>query len=33
MKKYMEGIIECPDPYHDADINRICKIKFEKSKI
>ena len=34
MEKYMEGIIEYPDPYHDADIDALdTLIEFPKSKI
>ena len=34
MEKYMEGITECPNPYHDPDIDALkILIDFAKSKI
>lgn len=34
MEKYMEGITECPNPYHDPDIEALkILIDFAKSKI
>ncbi len=34
MEKYMEGIAEYPDPYHDPDIDALeTLIKFVKSKL
>ena len=34
MEKYMEGILEYPDPYHDPDIEALeILIEFAKSKI
>lgn len=34
MEKYMEGILEYPDPYHDPDIEALeTLIEFAKSKI
>ncbi len=34
MKKYMEGIMEYPDPYHDPNIDALeTLIEFVKSKL
>jgi len=34
MEKYMEGILEYPDPYHDPDIDALeTLIEFVKSKL
>ncbi len=34
MEKYMEGISEYPDPYHDPDIDALdTLIEFAKSKL
>ena len=34
MEKYMEGILEYPNPYHDPDIEALeTLIKFAKSKL
>ena len=34
MEKYREGMIECPDPYHDADIDALeLLIEFAKSNL
>lgn len=34
MEKYMRGILEYPDPYHDPDIDALeTLIEFAKSKL